>query len=270
MPDEIPSDSKVWEIGRDLAAQLAGSAITLRYPELAVAGALAPIFVKNALDHARNTCFGGLLAKREQIRLSALEILVSREIQRRLNQGDQPREDALSEDYIPERSDADEITEAIFRIAQRDPEERKLPYIAKLLSSIVFNPQIDAKLAHHLTSVANSLSFRKLCLLELARDATRFDLFNDHLDKIGRQNISEELLSILSDLFDLKQRTLLFTGSDLDLNAFEIRPAFLRLERLGALLHETMGLEVIPPWEVKSLANRLSFGHGPFPPRAHS
>ena len=100
--------------------------------------------------------FGGLLAKREQIRLSALEIFVSAEIQRRLNEGDQPRADALFEEYIPKRSDADEITESIFRIAQRDPEERKLPYIAKLLASIVFNPQIDAKLGHHLTSLANS------------------------------------------------------------------------------------------------------------------
>lgn len=272
MPNQTLPPSESWAEGRDLAAQLLGISVTLINPDPVHAFAAPAVVMaaRHALDHARELCLSGFLASREKIRLSALEILVRREIKRRIEGGELPREDGFFDEYTPGRSDADEVTEAIFRIAQRDPQERKLPYVASLLASIVFERAVDAGFGHHLVELAGSLSFRKLCILRLAKESARFDLFDRDIGSVGRDKISGELLSILADIFDLKYRTLLSTGTDMDLNAFEIRPARMLLEKTGILLHDLMGLEKMLPWEIRNIAGHLSFGHSPIPPKAGS
>jgi hypothetical protein len=65
---------------------------------------------------AFSTCFGGLLGKREMIRLTALQIILQRGIERRFEGGQQLRNDDLLVEYMPGRSDAEEIAEAIMRV----------------------------------------------------------------------------------------------------------------------------------------------------------
>jgi hypothetical protein len=123
----------------------------------------APLFAlpvaKAFWRSAFSTCFGGLLGKRDMIRLTALQIILQRGIERRFEGGQQLRNDDLLVEYMPGRSDAEEIAEAIMRVVQRDPEERKLRFHASLLESIAFDDSIDAQFAHHLTSYTASLSY---------------------------------------------------------------------------------------------------------------
>ena len=196
------------------------------------------------------------------IRLTALQIILQRGIERRFEGGQQLRNDDLLVEYMPGRSDAEEIAEAIMRVVQRDPEERKLRFHASLLESIAFDDSIDAQFAHRLTSYTASLSYRQLCILELVRNVARFDLYDKPLETLGRQSLSTNTEALMADIFDLKHRGLVFTGSYMDWSAFEINPASMRLEQLGERLHAAMCLDQLPEWEIRSIAKLLKFKGG--------
>jgi hypothetical protein len=94
-----------------------------------------------------------------------------------------------------------------------------------------------------------------------------FDLFEDHAGSIGRDKLSGAQTSFLSDCWDLKIKGLLWTGTDLDLNLYEIRPNCLSLQPLGSMLAKALGLENIQLQEIAHLAELFVYGHGNIPPK---
>jgi hypothetical protein len=94
------------------------------------------------------------------------------------------------------------------------------------------------------------------------RNIARFDLYDKPLETLGRQSLSTNTEALMADIFDLKHRGLVFTGSYMDWSAFEINPASMRLEQLGERLHATMCLDQLPEWEIRSIAKLLKFKGG--------
>jgi hypothetical protein len=87
--------------------------------------------------------------------------LATHKIQERLGNGETPRTDGFFEPDVTGRSAADESAEAVFLAAQKEYEERKLPYIANLLDFLAFTPGIDRAMANQLVRLASSLSYRQ-------------------------------------------------------------------------------------------------------------
>jgi hypothetical protein len=236
-------------------------------PAGAALGVAVSVGIEQTLDLVWTEFDARLLTPFQRRRISRLKQLAIEEICSLNEEGRQPRSDELFVEYVTGRSGAVEITESVVRAAQDDPEERKLAYYANQLARNFYYQNVDAGMAHQITALARSLSYRQLCFLALATDPSRFDLFDKFIEEIGLDKITPELSSIVWDCFDLRQRGLLNTGTHLDMGIYEIRPALLQLQGLGLLLHGIMDLASIANADVASVAALLSFGHGPIPSR---
>jgi hypothetical protein len=163
------------------------------------AGTAAGILAFHGLRVAGLEIWERHISKREKLRVAAVIVLAASEMENRLAAGAKLREDDFFKAQPPHNSHAVEVTELLLLKAQREPEERKLPYIANLIASIAFDLGIDVAMAHQLLRFASELSYRQYCILALAIDASSFDLFEGHASSIGLQNLSGPQTSFLSD-----------------------------------------------------------------------
>ena len=112
----------------------------------AVLGA-AGVATALAFKHAGSEIADRLLGPRERKRLGGVLALAASEIAARIQAGESPRQDGFF-DSAPGSAAGEEVVESILQKSQREPEEKKLPYMARLLASISFDDTISAELAH--------------------------------------------------------------------------------------------------------------------------
>src|ERR1700741_1692038 len=128
----------------DAASDLFGglvAGVTVASASHDVSGLLAApvgVGVAHTLRFAARFFANRFLADREKARVGFVYGLAAQEIKRRLDRGEHLRTDGFFELDITDRAPADEIAEAVLIAAQREHEERKLPYIAKLLAFVAF------------------------------------------------------------------------------------------------------------------------------------
>jgi hypothetical protein len=139
--------------------------------------------------------------KRGKVRVLRVISLAAAEMQRLLESGAKPRTDKFFDIQPPYSSSAEEIIEAVLLRAEREPEERKLPYQAKLLSYIFFDESIDIGMAHQLLPFAEGLSYRQYCILALATNISSFDLYDEGIGKIGRDKLTDAQTSLKLSMF---------------------------------------------------------------------
>jgi hypothetical protein len=113
---------------------------------------------------------GRLLGQRERARAGALLALTAADVLDKLDSGERLRGDDFFDDVPGDRSTAKEVAEGVLMAAQRDYEERKLPRYAALLANLCMldaqTSGIDRAMANVLVSVARTLSYQQLCILE--------------------------------------------------------------------------------------------------------
>ena len=162
----------------DVSANMAGSAIGF------VVGGPAGAVVGRAVSALASNCFRKIgeeitarkLSPREEARVGHVFVLAAAEIQKRLEAGERVRNDGFFDSAGAGRSDAEEVIESVLLKSQREPEERKLPYMALLLSSIAFDKRISAEMAHQITKAASDMTFRQLCILRMSAVKDKLDL----------------------------------------------------------------------------------------------
>ena len=168
--------------GAELAGGAAGPAVGTVIGSLlagpagaAVGGAVstAATVVVKAIGHELSS---RLLSPREQVRVGGVFTLAAAEIVGRCRHGESVRDDGFFDAGAGRRSDADEVWESALLKSQREPEEKKLPYMAHLLANLAFDAEIGPAMAHQMTRAAESMTYRQLCILKLSANRERFDL----------------------------------------------------------------------------------------------
>ena len=74
---------------------------------------------------------GRLLSPREEVRVGGVFTLAAAEIVERCRNGEHVRDDGFFDTADDGRSEAEEVWESTLLKSQRDPEEKKLPYLAR-------------------------------------------------------------------------------------------------------------------------------------------
>lgn len=152
-----------------------------------------------------------LLGPREEARVGFVFAHAAVEIQERIRQGEALRDDGFFESQGAGRSSAEEVAESVLLKSQREPEEKKLPFMAHLLANLAFNSAFDGHMAHQFIRYPEQLTYRQLCVLSLVSSIDDFGLrqrnYNDY------RQFSEELGYLLYECKDLEDRSLLFIGS---------------------------------------------------------
>lgn len=170
--------------------------------------------------------------------------IATEQVRERLESGEQLRSDGFFSEKSSGRSDAEEIAESVLLKSQREPEEKKIPYMAHLLAGIAFDPQISAELGHQLTKLAEQLTYRQLCILRLAVVKEAFHLRPGDYRK--QSQFPKDLYQVLYECLDLYHRGLISLGGEVAFGPTDIKPASMTVQAVGADLHNLMRLALIP------------------------
>lgn len=196
-----------------------------------------------------------LLSPREKVRVGAVLAIAAAEIKQRIENGECLRSDGFFDEKPSGRSDAEEVTESVLLKVQREPEEKKIPYMAHLLSSVAFDPQIGAQMAHQLIKAAEQLTYRQLCILKLAVIKQEFGLRDANYR--GQGSFPRELYQVLYECFDLYQRGFINFGGEVAFGPTDVAPGKIAVQGLGADLFNLMRLMEIPNEDLIPIALQL-------------
>lgn len=216
-----------------------------------------------------------MLSPRENLRVGSVLILASAGIRERIKSGENLRDDGFFDQNTTGRSDAEEITESILLKSQREPQEKKIPYMAHLLVNTAFNSEINVDMGHQLIKASEELTYRQLCILRLAaqkrlarinlvlgdRKRAKFYLNKEFLNKAKtctefklrdndyadhRSSFGIPLLQILYECFGLYQKGYVNFGDRAIFSIAEIHPENIDSRGIGDELFKLMNLHLIP------------------------
>ena len=107
------------------------------------------------------------LSRREQIRVGAAAAFALAAIRERLENGEKPREDGFFSEETKGRSSAEEIFEGVLQKSKNEHQEKKIKLLGNFFANVAFSPDVSVSEANHLLRIAESLTYRQMCLLAM-------------------------------------------------------------------------------------------------------
>lgn len=221
-----------------------GIGLVFAGPAGAAVGSLAGTAIEKAIEWAGNEIKERRLSTAENRKIGSVASAAVLKIDQNLKAGMTFRKDDFFEEKIGDRSSAEEILEGTLLAAQRENEEKKLPYLANLYANINFTEAVNRPMANQLLKFASDITYRQLVILsvigkcnygmvELSLRTKPFRGFSDYHD-----------MSIAADIFDLYRRSLLISSSAI-LDAASFTPSLLVIQGMGELLFRYMELDAL-------------------------
>lgn len=254
MSEDKDDGFQLVDAASDLFGSLAGVAMTVVHQGVAglFEGAVIGPGVAHSLKFIAHLFLDRIMPRRERQRVGLVYGLTALAIRERLDKGEHLRTDDFFDRDITDRSKSDEIAEAVLMSAQKEHEEKKLPYLANLLAFIAFEPRIDVGMANYMVKIASSLSYRQYCVLALAVNVTPTGIHSPPFS--NSQNIATQIWTLLIEIFELFRLQLVGFGEGFFTEVTEMPLERLRLDNLGAYLHIAMRLEKIPSQDTEAVA----------------
>jgi len=254
VPEEKDSFSLI-DAASDLLGGLAAgvTVATISHDISGLLGGSVGVGVAHTLRYGAKLFVNRFLAHREKARVGLVYGLAAVAIQERLEHGDTLRTDDFFDRDITDRSKSDEIVEAILIAAQRESQEKKLPYLANLLAFIAFESRIDVGMANYMIKTASSLTYRQYCLLEVARNPHDKNLRPASMARQQQQNASQ-VFAALMECYELYRLGLVKFQYQIGLVAKieDMDVSSITLNGLGPYLHLAMKLDTIPSEDIAS------------------
>ena len=197
-----------------------------------------------------------LLGPREKVRAGAVLVIAADAIRRRIEAGESIRSDGFFDPKHGTRSDADEVAENVLLKSQREPEERKIPYLGNLFAALSFSPDVSAEMAHQLIKISEQLTYRQFCILKLAVVKQAYGLRTGSY-RNSPQTIKRDLYQVLYECMDLYHRGLVNFGGTAALGVTDVDPASMTIMGLGVDIFNLMQLISVPNRDLSAIAQQL-------------
>ena len=241
----------------DVSASAAGSAVGFAVggPAGAVVGGTVSALASKCFRRIGDEITGRTLSPREEARVGRVYVLAAADLRRRIEGGEELRHDGFFDRTSRGRSDAEEVIEGVLLKSQREPEEKKLPYMAALLSSVAFDEEISAEMAHQIVKAAEDMTYRQICVLRLSAIKDQLDLRES--DYRGYGSFSRELLQVLYECYDLYRRGFVSFGGTVTFGPSDVKPNSMTVQGLGAEAYNLMRLSTMPIREIAPVASQL-------------
>ena len=244
------------ELAKDMVGAGAGAALGFYLNDpTGIIGSVGGVLVAKALRSVGQEISNRYLSNREKIRAGCVLLIAASEIQKKIKNGENIRQDGFFDSNQSGRSDAEEVAESVILKCQREPQEKKIQFMGYLLANFAFRDDISPHMAHQIVNNVEGLTYRQLCLLRIAACVD--------VRKLRDSDYREQKLfpngpyDILYECFDLYHKELINLGGEHTLGLTGIWPAKMRLQGLGRMIHDLMHLERIPNDDLTSIANRL-------------
>lgn len=252
--DEIKKTiiDNVGEYAGSAAGAVAGGLIgaAIGGPEGAAAGSVAATAIEHMFQNMGSEIKKRTLAPLEEERVGAVYTKAKELIEEKIARGKTPRNDNFFVKDSNSRPASEELLEGTLLAAQREHEEKKTVYLARLYANILFQPEISRPTANHLIKLAEQLTYRQIAILNNIAAMQFARTLNppiNPLKKSAYESVSgTENVAIAAEIFDLYRMSIL-GSSQVILDAGGINPSTLTVVGYGAHLYNLMDLGSMEP-----------------------
>ena len=153
----------------------------------------------------------------------------------------------------------EEFMDGIVINAKNEHEENKLKYYGYLLGNLIFKENLDRDESNRLIKISRSLSYCQIKLINMYIISQMIQvpiLKREDYTKTGIENY--RLLGVLQDTLDMIQKSILNGSGKLVLDIVQIIPSKVKVQGIGTLLYNLMGLSKMPYDEMEDLLDILS------------
>ncbi len=232
-----------------VAGGLIGAAIC--GPEGAAAGSVAATAaIEHMFQNMGSEIKKRTLAPLEEERVGTVYTKAKELIEEKIARGKTPRNDNFFVKDSDSRPASEELLEGTLLAAQREHEEKKTVYLARLYANILFHPEISRPTANHLIKLAEQLTYRQIAILNNIAAMQFARTLNppiNPLKKSAYESVSgTENVAIAAEIFDLYRMSIL-GSSQVILDAGGINPSTLTVVGYGAHLYNLMDLGSMEP-----------------------
>jgi hypothetical protein len=260
-PSDTERDETVelLQVGAEIAGGLTATAIGLFVagPPGAVAGAFASPVATRLFARIGSELQRRFLSHREEVRVGATLAYAALRTQERLDAGELLREDGFF-DGDGGRSAAEEVLEGGLLAAQREHEERKLPWVSYLLANLNFAVELDRARANLVIKYAERMSYRQVQLLAFTArlDELAIAPLPQNAEAIG-STMGKLPDDMMQEIMELSEMGLL-DSTTLTYGMTRYNPRLGTLPALGLQLYELMGLARMPVVELDDIVKHYS------------
>lgn len=241
------------DVGADAVGAAIGTGVGLLSgdPMTAIGGTILGSVAANAIKYIVAEVRERTLSKREILRVEETLTMAVGYIQKNLEDGKCLRDDGFFAHGEGDRSTAEEIFEGTVRVAQRECEEKKLRFIARLNANIAFDDSVSRFSANQLLKLASELTYRQILILRVVGllqmlpqidELKAVEPLNDPRLKTRFGEVCGiENVAIASEVYALYRMSLLSSSSAV-FDPAGINPSHLALCGYGAQLFKLMEL----------------------------
>lgn len=251
---------EIVETGSDITGAVGGALIgTIIAGPLGgiIGGASGPLITK-AFKAVGSTVKNKLLADREETRIGAAYYFAMEQFQYRINAGHKIVSNISSEELYG-RNASEEVLEGIIISAQQSYEEKKIKFIGKLFANIFFNSQSDLALSNFMIKLADELSYRQFCIINILRNKDELNL-QGWLDKNKDGNPIITRYDLCCETRYLKDKgivTLPFYLSNMEDNSDSIQIKDLSITNIGNQFYDLLSLSEIEILDINELLQNM-------------
>lgn len=250
------------DAGTDIVGGAIGGAVGIITGDPAIASALgaAGVAAGRALRYVGNEIISRTLGPRERERVGAVMSIILRDIHSRTNGGERVRTDGFFDPDLSDRSDAAEVAESVLLKCQKEPEEKKIPYMGHFFANVAFHPEVSAHLAHQLLKHAEQLTYRQFCLLKIAlfdNDRPRLRNANYRPSEGSTTTLHLDLQQVLYEIHDLYNRGFVNFGGNAALGLTDVNPRMMKTQGLGTILSDLLRVIFIPQDDLEPIIEQL-------------
>ena len=196
------------------------------------------------------------LSEWEQRRVVSVAELAAQEIE------DRRAVESLRPGWADGSSTYHEVVENVLLKAQREPEEKKLPYMAYLLANLAFDSSIDVATAHKLINDYERLTYQHFCILKLSwlvqtGEKQLYSGEATHLFGIVPEDRHLFLRTVLESIHRLGSEGYIRINNVMLTPVGGIKPNTLTIEHNGAILANLLRLHLIPDSDMDEIASVL-------------
>ncbi|MGU3449617.1 hypothetical protein [Methylobacterium sp. 391_Methyba4] len=240
----------IWKFSVGMAAKVAGGMAgvgTTAVTANPFIGAAVGTSLAHSLEKVGTYLVDTRLGPRQAARVGRAIAVAATRMDERVSSGQTLRADEFTRPDHTGRSAADETIEAALLAAMNSAEEKKIDFIAALMTSIGFNNEISPADAQLLIETAHNIRFRAFVVMKIASQIKSYGW-----PARGGEDLPgppEKYHPLMSQIFDMTQRGIVEMRSapdDINLYAIlgpdEIDPTKLHLSPFGWMLFNGMEL----------------------------
>lgn len=256
--EELGATRSLVSAGSEIAGAAIGGALGFLAggPGGAALAGMVGVAAARALGKVGGEVAERYLGPREKVRIGGVIALAAAQIDDRIKNGEALRSDGffLSDNDI--RSEADEAIESALLKAQREAEEKKLPFLANIIADASFNKALTRPMVQQILKISELLTYNQLCLLKLFSDSSNVKL--ESKGYADRDQFPFDLMQTLYEAFDLCSRGLVTNGGNATLSVKDVIPGSCKVQGLGEIMVQVLKLKDIPAGDLIEIKRLLA------------